>query len=71
MFLNVLVSNDRDDAFVAIDKPQNLIIFPHGGVHIWVPFRSYLFLFFLVWIGFGWGEQARTEVFEGNSEGWR
>ena len=44
MFLNVLVSNTRDDAFVAIVKTQNLKVFPYGGVHIRVPFGSYLFL---------------------------
>jgi len=70
MLLNVLVSYTRD-AFVAIDKPRNLKVFPYGGVHIRVSFGSYLLLCFFVWIGFGWGEQACTELFEGNGEGRR
>jgi hypothetical protein len=41
MLLNVLVPNTRDDAFVAINKPQNLEVFPYSGVHIRVPFGSY------------------------------
>jgi len=34
MILDVLVSYTRDDAFVAIDKPQNLKFFPYGAVYI-------------------------------------
>ena len=49
MLLNVLISNTRDDAFIAIDKPENLNFFPYSGVHIRVPIGSYLFLFFFVW----------------------
>ena len=73
MSLDVFVPDTRDDASVAIDKPQDLKVFPHGGVDIRVPPGSYLllFLFFIVWVGFGWGEQARTELFKGNGEGWR
>ena len=71
MLLNVLVSNNRDGAFIAIDKPQNLKVFPYAGVDIWVPLGSYLSLLFFDWIGFGWGEQACTELCESNSEGWR
>ena len=61
MFLNVFVSNTCDDAFTMIDKPENLKVFPYGGVHIRVPLWFYLFLFFVVWFGFGWGEDACTE----------
>jgi len=68
MLLNVLVSND---AFIAIDKPQNLKVFPYTEVYIWVPLGSYLSLLFFDWISFGWGKQACTELCEGNSEGRR
>jgi len=71
MFLNAFLSNTREDALVAIDKPENLEFCPYGGVHIRVPLWFYLFLLFVVWFGFGWGEEACTEFFGCNSEGWR